>query len=226
MPTRRAKAALTHVSPSGRARMVDVGAKPVTERVARAEAFVRVSPQLARLIRSGGLAKGPVFEVARLAGIMAAKRTDELIPLCHSLPLDAVEVELVLSGGRVKIQSTARTHARTGVEMEALVAAAAAALTVIDMGKAVDRAMVVEGLRVIEKRGGRSGHYLAPLPTNSCDQLPFNRSRTGSSSSESSPGGRADVARGAASSQAPGKRSSTSSGPEGRRTRRSRRRSP
>ncbi len=162
MAVQRRKPGLSHVSPAGGARMVDVGAKPVTQRTARAEAFVRVNAELARLIRSGGPAKGPVFEVARLAGILAAKRTDELIPLCHSLPLDGVEVTLKLVGRRVRIETVARTHARTGVEMEALVAAAVAALTVIDMGKAVDRAMAVEGLRVIEKAGGRSGHFRAP----------------------------------------------------------------
>jgi cyclic pyranopterin phosphate synthase len=102
-----------------------------------------------------------VLGVARLAGIQAAKRTDELIPLCHSLPLDVVEVEAMLEGERVRIVATAKTHAKTGVEMEALTAAAVAALTVIDMGKAVDKGMVVEGLRVIEKRGGRSGTYKA-----------------------------------------------------------------
>ncbi len=143
--------------------MVDVGAKPVTERAATAEAFVRVSPALARAIRKDSLAKGPVFEVARLAGIQAAKRTDELIPLCHSLPLDGVDIELALTGRRVRITATARTHARTGVEMEALTAAAVAALTVIDMGKAIDKGMAIEGLRVLEKRGGRSGHYIAPV---------------------------------------------------------------
>jgi len=165
MASELGKKVLSHVSASGRARMVDVGAKPVTERVARAEAFVRISRELARAIKAGGPDKGPVFEVARLAGIMAARRTDGLIPLCHSLPLDGVAVELRMAGGRIAIEATARTHARTGVEMEALVAAAVAALTVIDMGKAIDRGMVVEGLRVVEKRGGRSGHYRAPSTT-------------------------------------------------------------
>lgn len=163
-PTPPAKPVLTHVGPDGRAAMVDVGDKAVTERVAIAEAYVRVSPELAARIRDNTLAKGSLLEVARLAGIMAAKRTDELIPLCHTLPLDAIEVEAVLEAGRVRLRSQARTHAKTGVEMEALTAVAVAALTVIDMGKAVDKGMVVEGLRVIEKRGGRSGHYVAPDP--------------------------------------------------------------
>lgn len=153
---------LSHIGPDGSARMVDVGDKPATDRLAVAEAFVRVSPELAARIRENSLAKGNLLEVARLAGIQAAKRTAELIPLCHALPLDAVDVRATLEGERVRLRSEVRTHARTGVEMEALTAAAVAALTVIDMGKAVDRGMVVEGLRLVEKRGGRSGHYRAP----------------------------------------------------------------
>ena len=156
---------MSHVGPDGRAKMVDVGEKQVSERVAVAEAFVRISAELAAKIRENTIAKGDVLAVARLAGIQAAKRTDELIPLCHSLPLDVVEVEAKLEAAgdasRVRIVATARTHAKTGVEMEALTAAAIAALTVIDMGKAVDKAMVVEGLRILEKRGGRSGTYVA-----------------------------------------------------------------
>ncbi len=156
---------LTHVGADGRARMVDVGEKPVTERVAVAEGFVRISPELAARIRENAVAKGNVLEVARLAGVMAAKRTEELIPLCHSLPLDHVDVEAALEGegdgGRVRLTATARTHSRTGVEMEALMAVAVAALTVVDMGKAVDKGMVIEGIRVIEKRGGRSGDWRA-----------------------------------------------------------------
>lgn len=152
---------LSHIGADGRARMVDVGGKPETERVAVAEGFVRISQALEAAIRGSTLVKGNLLEVARLAGIQAAKRTDELIPLCHSLPLDAVEVEATLEPGRVTLRATARTHARTGVEMEALVAVSVAALTVIDMGKAVDKGMVVEGVRVIEKKGGRSGEYLA-----------------------------------------------------------------
>ncbi|MCW5777046.1 MAG: cyclic pyranopterin monophosphate synthase MoaC [Phycisphaeraceae bacterium] len=152
---------MTHVGADGRPRMVDVGEKEVTARGARAEAFVRMSPGLLELVRRDALEKGSVRDVARLAGIMAAKRTAELIPLCHQLPLDHAEVSVEVVEGGVLIVTEVRTHGRTGVEMEALTAAAAAALTVIDMGKAVDRGMVVEGLRVVEKWGGRSGHYRA-----------------------------------------------------------------
>ncbi len=156
---------LSHTDSAGRARMVHVGEKPITERSATAEATVRISAALARAIKGNQLKKGNLLEVARLAGIQAAKRTDELIPLCHSLPLDSVDVQAVLIAGRVCIVATARTHARTGVEMEALTAVAVAALTVIDMGKAIDKEMVVEGMRVVEKRGGRSGTYVAsPRP--------------------------------------------------------------
>jgi cyclic pyranopterin phosphate synthase len=153
---------LSHIGPDGRARMVDVGDKPVTRRTAVAGAFVRISPELEAKIAANTLAKGNLLEVARLAGIQAAKRTGELIPLCHSLPLDAMDVEAVLEAGAVRIRATARTTARTGVEMEALTAAAVAALTVIDMGKSVDKGMVIEGLRLLEKHGGRSGDYIAP----------------------------------------------------------------
>lgn len=156
---------LSHVDAEGRAAMVDVGEKPVTERVAVAEGFVRVSGELAAAIQANAVKKGNVLEVARLAGVMAAKRTDELIPLCHSLPLDHVEVTAALeesgAGWRVRLTGTARVRARTGVEMEAFVAVTVAALTVIDMGKAVDQGMVIEGVRLLEKRGGRSGVYVA-----------------------------------------------------------------
>lgn len=152
---------LSHVAPDGSARMVDVGDKPVTQRHATAEGFVRVSPALEERIRSNTLAKGSVLEVARLAAVLAAKRTDELIPLCHTLPLDAVDVTAEIQPGRVRITAAARARANTGVEMEALTAVAVACLTVIDMGKAVDKSMVIEGVRVIEKHGGRSGSYTA-----------------------------------------------------------------
>lgn len=152
---------LSHVGPDGRAHMVDVGSKAMTDRFASAEAFVRISPQLADHIRANTLAKGNLIEVARLAGIQAAKRTPDLIPLCHSLPLDHADVQISLLGDRLRIVAQARTNGRTGVEMEALTAAAVAALTVIDMGKSVDKAMVVEGLRILEKRGGKSGEYRA-----------------------------------------------------------------
>ena len=153
---------LSHVAPDGTARMVDVGDKPITARSATAEGFVRLSPDLARAIRENTVKKGSVLEVARLAGILAAKRTDELIPLCHTLPLDAVDMAATLEDGRVRVTATVRTQSRTGVEMEALTAVSIACLTVIDMGKAIDKGMVIEGVRVLEKHGGRSGSYSTP----------------------------------------------------------------
>lgn len=152
---------LSHVGADGRARMVDVGAKEATERTAVAEGFVRISAALEEKIRAGALAKGPVLEVARLAGIMAAKRTDGLIPLCHGLALEHVDVSAEVEPGRVRVVATVKTTAKTGVEMEALVAVSLACLTVVDMGKAVDKGMVIEGVRLLEKRGGRSGDYSA-----------------------------------------------------------------
>lgn len=139
--------------------MVDVGDKPVTARCASAEGYVRVSPDLARAIRENTVKKGSVLEIARLAGIVAAKRTDELIPLCHTLPLDAVDVSAALEGERVRVTATVRTQSRTGVEMEALTAVTVACLTVIDMGKAIDKRMIIEGVRVTDKHGGRSGSF-------------------------------------------------------------------
>ena len=156
-----AKSILTHVDAHGRAAMVDVGEKAVTARRAVAEARVMISPALAQRIRKNSLAKGNVLDVARLAGIQAAKRTDELIPLCHSLPLDSIQVRAELRRDHVYIWSEAKVTAKTGVEMEALLAVAIAALTVIDMGKSIDRAMTIEGLRMLEKEGGRSGHFVA-----------------------------------------------------------------
>lgn len=167
--TTRSTHRLSHVSRDGSARMVDVGEKPVTARVAIAEGFVSISAVLARAIRANSLKKGNLLEVARLAGIQAAKRTDELIPLCHTLPLDSVDVQCTLNPGRIHIRAEVRVQARTGVEMEALTAVTVAALTVIDMGKAIDKTMTITGVRLLEKRGGRSGHYVAgPLksPTN------------------------------------------------------------
>lgn len=161
-------AAMSHLAAGGSARMVDVGEKPISGRSATAEGFVRVSPALARAIGENTVEKGSVLETARLAGILAAKRTDELIPLCHPLPLDMVDVSAALepettdSPCRVRVIATVRAHARTGVEMEALTAVAAACLTIVDMGKAIDKGMVIEGLRVLEKHGGRSGAYVAP----------------------------------------------------------------
>lgn len=152
---------LTHFDDQGAARMVDVGDKPVTPRMARASARVRMAEATLKLVQSGTGKKGNVLEVARLAGIMAAKRTDELIPLCHSLPLDAVEIAFAFPDSQtVAISATARVTAKTGVEMEAMIAASIAALTIYDMCKGVDRAMVVEQVCLEEKSGGRSGHFV------------------------------------------------------------------
>ena len=146
---------LNHVDEHGRARMVDVGEKPVTRRRAVAEGRVRVSAELAGLIAANAVAKGNLLEVARLAGIQAAKQTDSLIPLCHSLPLDFINVEAWLAESHVRLRAEVTCAGKTGVEMEALTAVSVAALTVIDMGKAVDRAMVIEEIRLIEKTGGQ-----------------------------------------------------------------------
>jgi len=151
---------LTHFDREGHARMVDVAAKDVTHRVARASGLVRMAPATLGKIRDRKLSKGDVLEVARLAGIMAAKRTAELIPLCHQVPIDSVELAFDYpDDAHVSIEATARATARTGVEMEALVATSAAALTIYDMCKAIDRGMVIESVQLEEKSGGRSGHY-------------------------------------------------------------------
>jgi cyclic pyranopterin phosphate synthase len=151
---------LSHFDESGASRMVDVGAKPETYRLARASALVRMAPATLALIRDKGVAKGDVCEVARLAGIMAAKKTAELIPLCHPLPLTSVEVSFVFDGDCVlRVEATARVFGRTGVEMEALTAVSMAALTVYDMCKAADRSMTVERVRLEEKSGGKSGDF-------------------------------------------------------------------
>ena len=152
---------LTHFDERGASRMVDTSDKPETHRLARASALVRMAPATLALIRDRALAKGDVLEVARLAGIMAAKRTGELIPLCHPLPLTSVTVDFAFDGDDVlRIEATAKVVGRTGVEMEALTAASVAALTVYDMCKAVDRGMVIEQVRLEEKSGGRSGHFI------------------------------------------------------------------
>jgi cyclic pyranopterin monophosphate synthase len=154
---------LTHLDNAGTARMVDVGQKADTERIAVAGGEVIMQAETLRLIREGVLKKGDVLTVARVAGIMAAKRTSELIPLCHPLPLTHVEVELTLdeSANRVVVQATARTTGKTGVEMEALTAVTIAALTIYDMAKAVDRGMRIHNVRLLEKHGGKSGDYVA-----------------------------------------------------------------
>jgi cyclic pyranopterin phosphate synthase len=150
---------LSHLDEKGKARMVDVGDKPVTSREALARGTITMSATALRLIRQGALAKGDPLQVARLAGIMAAKKTAELIPLCHPLPLTHVSVELTPIRRGYQIEARVRTASQTGVEMEALTAVAVAALTIYDMAKAVDKEMVIGEICLIEKKGGRSGHY-------------------------------------------------------------------
>jgi cyclic pyranopterin phosphate synthase len=151
---------LTHFDASGHAAMVDVGGKEVTAREATARVRVAMRPETLRTILDGAAKKGDVFGVARLAGIMGAKRTADLIPLCHPLPISAVTVDLDADGADgVAIAATVRTTGRTGVEMEALTAASVAALTVYDMCKAIDRGMRIDGLRVVAKSGGKSGDF-------------------------------------------------------------------
>jgi cyclic pyranopterin phosphate synthase len=149
----------THFDATGNAVMVDVTAKPVTDRTATARVRVEMLAETAATIASGGAKKGDVLGVARLAGIMGAKRTSDLIPLCHPLPITAVTLDLSVVGTGVDIEATVRTTGQTGVEMEALTAASVAALTVYDMCKAVDRGMRIEGLRVVHKAGGQSGEF-------------------------------------------------------------------
>jgi cyclic pyranopterin phosphate synthase len=151
---------LTHFDDTGAARMVDVGAKPETHRLARASAVVRMKPDTLALIRDKGHAKGDVLEVARLAGIMGAKRTADLIPLCHPLPLTSVSVRFEFAcDSDLRIEAVAKVFGRTGVEMEALTAVTVAALAVYDMCKAVDRGMTISAVRLDEKDGGASGHF-------------------------------------------------------------------
>lgn len=160
-PPEREAGGLTHLDERGAARMVDVSAKPVTERVAVAGCRVLLAPATLELLASGGLPKGDALAVARVAGIMGAKRTPDLVPLCHPLPITGVDVDLRVEADAVAITATVRTTGRTGVEMEALTAAATAALTLYDMVKAVQRDARVDGLRLLAKRGGRSGEYVA-----------------------------------------------------------------
>jgi cyclic pyranopterin phosphate synthase len=152
---------LSHFDETGASRMVDVGGKPVSRRLARARAQVTMQPVTLRRIVDGQTSKGNVFEVARLAGILAAKRTPELIPLCHSLGLDSVELQFEVTGdSTVVIEAIAKTEARTGVEMEAMTAVSVAALTIYDMCKAVDREMTIGPILLLEKSGGKSGHFV------------------------------------------------------------------
>jgi len=156
---------LSHLDEQGNARMVDVSAKVETLRKAVASAFVRMKPETLALIQSGGIAKGDVFATARIAGIMAAKRTPELIPLCHLIPLTFVSVELAaVPPDGVRITATVEAIYKTGVEMEALTAASIAALTVYDMCKAVDRSMQIEQVRLEHKSGGKSGTFQREEP--------------------------------------------------------------
>ena len=152
---------LTHIAEDGSARMVDVSAKATTERVALAEGRVRMRPETLALIRSGNAKKGDVLGVARVAGIMAAKRAHELIPLCHPLPISSVKLDLTLDDSLpgVRVEASVKTVGQTGVEMEALTAASVACLTVYDMVKAVDRGMIIETVRLLEKSGGSSGTW-------------------------------------------------------------------
>jgi cyclic pyranopterin phosphate synthase len=154
---------LSHIDPKGNARMVNVSDKPDTTRMARAEAFVCMAAETLQLIESGGHKKGDVLTVARIAGIQAAKRCADLIPLCHPLLLSGIDVDLTLdkSCNRVHIQTGCTLTGATGVEMEALTAASVAALTIYDMCKAVDRGMTIEGVRLLHKSGGRSGEWNA-----------------------------------------------------------------
>jgi cyclic pyranopterin phosphate synthase len=153
---------LTHVAPDGRVRMVDVGQKATSERHAVAAARVQVSAKAMEEVRAGRIAKGNVLETARVAGIMAAKKTADLIPLCHTLPLDHVAIEIRDVGSGFEIEAEARTSAKTGVEMEALTAVSVAALAIYDMVKAVDRSIVIGDIRLLKKSGGRSGEYVRP----------------------------------------------------------------
>ena len=153
---------LTHVDETGAARMVDVGDKDVSDRTATAAGRVLVSGRVVELLRGEGVPKGDALGVARVAGIMAAKRTPDLVPLCHPLSVSGVTVDLEVADDAVEITATVRTTDRTGVEMEALTAVSVAALTVVDMVKAVDKAAIITDVRVLEKAGGRSGDWRRP----------------------------------------------------------------
>ena len=159
MTDHEARPELSHVDPEGRVRMVDVGDKAVTAREAVARGMIRISAAALELIRTGAVAKGDPLQAARIAGIMAAKRTADLIPLCHPIPLTQVEVDLRPCDDGYEIEARVKTMAQTGVEMEALTAVAMAALTVYDMVKAVDRTMAIGEIRLIKKSGGRSGTF-------------------------------------------------------------------
>lgn len=166
---------LTHVDELGHIKMVDVGDKPVTSREAVARGSIAMSGEARRLIRSGGIKKGDPLQAARLAGIMAAKQTAVLIPLCHPLPLSHVQVELTPTGRGYDIEARVQTTAQTGVEMEALTAVAVSALTIYDMVKAVDRGMTIGDIRLWFKRGGRTGTYMRNPAKNGKESRPQTR---------------------------------------------------
>ncbi len=153
--------ALTHFNQSGEAHMVDVGGKAITQRIAVTEGYIEMQPETLKLIVEGGHKKGDVLAIARIAGIMASKKTADLIPLCHPLPLTYVEIQLTpeIDNNRIHCQTTVKTNGQTGVEMEALTATQIALLTIYDMCKAVDRGMVIQAVRLLEKDGGKSGHW-------------------------------------------------------------------
>ena len=154
---------LTHIDRGGAARMVDVSEKPATERIAVAAGFVRMSPATLELVLSGNAKKGDVLGAARIAGIMAAKKTHELIPLCHPLPVSKVEIDIApdKKSPSLVVRATVKVTGQTGVEMEALMATSVACLTIYDMVKAVERGMRIEDIHLVEKRGGKSGHFRA-----------------------------------------------------------------
>ena len=151
---------LTHLNERGEARIVDIGGKAITARRAVARAKIEAKPETVEAIAGGTLKKGDALAVARIAGIMAAKKTSDLIPLCHPIALNKVEVEIVVENGQLVITATAETSDRTGVEMEAMTAASVAALTLYDMAKGIDRGMRITAVELVEKSGGKSGHYL------------------------------------------------------------------
>jgi cyclic pyranopterin monophosphate synthase len=172
-------AKLTHIDRGGAARMVDVSDKPATERIAVAAGFVRLSKATLDLVLSGNAKKGDVLGAARIAGIMAAKKTHELIPLCHPLAITKAEIEITAEADGLAVQATVKVTGPTGVEMEALTAVSIACLTIYDMIKAVERGVTIEHIRLIEKRGGKSGHYRAPPPVPAPAAPPPARARKG-----------------------------------------------
>ncbi|MBB3941026.1 cyclic pyranopterin phosphate synthase [Novosphingobium fluoreni] len=152
---------LTHIDGDGTARMVDVGAKAETQRLARASGRIRMDAEALAAIKQGDAPKGDVLGTARIAGIMAAKRTGDLIPMCHPLAIDAVNLDFAFEADAIRATATATLTGKTGIEMEAITAVTIALVTIYDMAKALDKAMVIEDVRLIEKRGGKSGHWLA-----------------------------------------------------------------